>query len=125
MVSAVSLSLIMNLFTEPGERARAMGVYGFVCAGGGSIGVLLGGLLTSALSWHWIFLVNIPIGVLVYALCLGCCRRPGRPAGTRLDAGGALTVTASLLLAVYAVVNGNEAGWTRRSRCRCWARRRC
>ena len=113
MVSAVSLSLIMNLFTEPGERARAMGVYGFVCAGGGSIGVLLGGLLTSALSWHWIFLVNIPIGVLVYALCLRLlpASRPA-PAGTRLDAGGALTVTASLLLAVYAVVNGNEAGWT-------------
>ena len=113
VVSAVSLSLIMNLFTEPGERARAMGVYGFVCAGGGSIGVLLGGLLTSALSWHWIFLVNIPIGVLVYALCLRLlpASRPA-PAGTRLDAGGALTVTASLLLAVYAVVNGNEAGWT-------------
>ena len=112
VVSAVSLSLIMNLFTEPGERARAMGVYGFVCAGGG-IGVLLGGLLTSALSWHWIFLVNIPIGVLVYALCLRLlpASRPA-PAGTRLDAGGALTVTASLLLAVYAVVNGNEAGWT-------------
>eukprot|EP01034_Spumella_vulgaris_P031533 gene31533-38947_t len=63
VVSAVALSLIMNLFTEPGERARAMGVYGFVCAGGGSIGVLLGGVLTSALSWHWIFLVNIPVGV--------------------------------------------------------------
>jgi MFS family permease len=70
VVSAVSLSLIMNLFTEAGERARAMGVYGFVCAGGGSLGVLLGGLLTSKLSWHWIFLVNIPIGVAVYALCL-------------------------------------------------------
>src|SRR3954462_11658452 len=69
VVSAVALSLIMNLFTEPGERAKAMGVYGFVCAAGGSIGVLLGGLLTT-LSWHWIFLVNLPIGVLVYALCL-------------------------------------------------------
>ena len=70
VVSAVALSLIMNLFTEPAERAKAMGVYGFVCAGGGSIGVLLGGLLTGALSWHWIFLVNLPIGVAVYALCL-------------------------------------------------------
>ena len=126
MVSAVSLSLIMNLFTEPGERARAMGVYGFVCAGGGSIGVLLGGLLTSALSWHWIFLVNIPIGVLVYALCLRLlpASRPA-PAGTRLDAGGALTVTASLLLAVYAVVNGNEAGWTSAQSLSLLARRRC
>src|SRR5512138_852988 len=70
VVSAVALSLIMNLFQQPGERAKAMGVYGFVCAGGGSIGVLLGGLLTGALSWHWIFLVNLPIGVVVYALTL-------------------------------------------------------
>ncbi|SSW72591.1 MFS transporter [Achromobacter agilis] len=113
VVSAVSLSLIMNLFTETGERARAMGVYGFVCAGGGSIGVLLGGLLTSALSWHWIFLVNLPIGVLVYALCLRLIPAAAPAAGgTRLDVAGALAVTASLMLAVYAVVNGNEAGWT-------------
>jgi EmrB/QacA subfamily drug resistance transporter len=113
VVSAVSLSLIMNLFTETGERARAMGVYGFVCAGGGSIGVLLGGLLTSALSWHWIFLVNLPIGVVVYALCLRLIPpAPPAAAGARLDVAGALSVTASLMLAVYAVVNGNEAGWT-------------
>jgi MFS family permease len=58
-VSAISLSLIMNLFPEPGERAKAMGVYSFVCAGGGSVGVLLGGLLVQSLDWHWIFLVNI------------------------------------------------------------------
>ncbi|WP_238879125.1 MFS transporter [Achromobacter xylosoxidans] len=113
VVSAVSLSLIINLFTEAGERARAMGVYGFVCAGGGSLGVLLGGLLTSKLSWHWIFLVNIPIGVAVYALCLRLLPAArGAAGGGRLDVAGALTVTASLMLAVYAVVNGNEAGWT-------------
>lgn len=113
VVSAVSLSLIMNLFTEAGERARAMGVYGFVCAGGGSLGVLLGGLLTSTLSWHWIFLVNIPIGAVVYALCLRLLPAArGAAGGGRLDVAGALTVTASLMLAVYAVVNGNEAGWT-------------
>ncbi len=113
VVSAVSLSLIMNLFTEAGERARAMGVYGFVCAGGGSLGVLLGGLLTSKLSWHWIFLVNIPIGVAVYALCLRLLPAArGAAGGGRLDVAGALTVTASLMLAVYAVVNGNEAGWS-------------
>jgi MFS family permease len=70
VVTAVALSLIMSLFTAPAERAKAMGIYGFVCAGGGSIGVLLGGLLTSALSWHWIFLVNLPIGVAVYVACL-------------------------------------------------------
>ncbi|MBO1110548.1 DHA2 family efflux MFS transporter permease subunit [Bordetella petrii] len=113
VVSAVSLSLIMNLFSEPAERAKAMGVYGFVCAGGGSVGVLLGGLLTSALSWHWIFLVNLPIGAAVFGLCL-VLLPGGRAAGggARLDVAGAVTVTLSLMLAVYAVVNGNEAGWT-------------
>lgn len=112
VVSAVALSLIMNLFTEPAERAKAMGVYGFVCAGGGSIGVLLGGLLTSAFSWHWIFLVNLPIGVAVYVMCLKLLPDlPGQSEAGRLDIGGAISVTGSLMLAVYAVVNGNEAGW--------------
>jgi len=112
VVSAISLSLIMNLFTEPAERAKAMGVYGFVCAGGGSIGVLLGGLLTGALSWHWIFLVNLPIGIAVAALCLVLLpATPTVAGGTRLDVAGAATVTGALMLAVYAIVNGNEAGW--------------
>ena len=112
VVSAVSLSLIMNLFTEPADRAKAMGVYGFVCAGGGSIGVLLGGLLTSTLSWHWIFLVNLPIGVAVYALCVALLPGArGHAHGEKLDVAGAITVTLSLMLAVYGVVNGNEAGW--------------
>src|SRR6266498_3491529 len=70
VVSALALSLIINLFTKPDERAKAMGVFGFVAAGGGSIGVLLGGILTDTLDWHWIFLVNIPIGIAVFALCL-------------------------------------------------------
>ncbi|SEF29159.1 DHA2 family efflux MFS transporter permease subunit [Variovorax sp. NFACC27] len=112
VVSAVSLSLIMNLFTEPADRAKAMGVYGFVCAGGGSIGVLLGGLLTSTLSWHWIFLVNLPIGIAVYALCVALLPSArGHAHGEKLDVAGAITVTLSLMLAVYGVVNGNEAGW--------------
>jgi EmrB/QacA subfamily drug resistance transporter len=112
VVSAVALSLMMNLFTEPGDRAKAMGVFGFVCAGGGSIGVLLGGLLTSKLNWHWVFLVNLPIGAGVFALCLWLIPpMPGRH-GKKLDVAGAVTVTLSLMLAVYAVVNGNEAGWT-------------
>jgi EmrB/QacA subfamily drug resistance transporter len=112
VVSAVALSLIMNIFTEPGERAKAMGVYGFVCSAGGSIGVLLGGLLTSSFSWHWIFLVNLPIGAAVYALCLALLpNAPGTAKGGKLDIAGAVTVTTSLMLAVYAVVNGNEAGW--------------
>jgi len=113
VVSAVSLSLIMNLFTEPGERAKAMGVYGFVGAGGGTIGVLLGGLLTHLLSWHWIFLVNLPIGIAVYTLSVALLpSASGHAHGQRLDVAGAVTVTASLMLAVYAFVNGNEAGWT-------------
>jgi EmrB/QacA subfamily drug resistance transporter len=112
VVSAVALSLIMNLFTEAGERAKAMGVFGFVMAGGGSIGVLLGGVLTAALDWHWIFLVNLPIGVAVCALCLVLLPPGSRPASAgRLDIAGAVTVTLSLMLAVYAIVNGNEAGW--------------
>lgn len=112
VVSAVALSLIMNLFTEPADRAKAMGVYGFVCAGGGSIGVLLGGLLTGAFSWHWIFLVNLPIGAAVYALCVALLpdTRP-QAAGQKLDVGGAITITLALMLAVYAIVGGNEAGW--------------
>src|SRR5687768_5615568 len=70
VASAVALSLMMTLFTEPADRAKAMGVFGFVAAGGGSLGVLLGGVLTDTINWHWIFLVNLPIGVLVYALAL-------------------------------------------------------
>jgi EmrB/QacA subfamily drug resistance transporter len=112
VMSATALSLMMNLFSDPGERAKAMGIFGFVAAGGGSIGVLLGGVLTDALDWHWIFLVNVPIGVLVYALTLKLVPAACAAAGARLDVAGAVTVTASLLLAVYAIVNGNEIGWT-------------
>src|SRR6266516_1055891 len=113
IASAVSLSLTMTLFTEPEERAKAMGVFGFVAAGGGSVGVVLGGILTDALDWHWIFLVNVPIGVLVCALCLRMVPATGGVAGSgRLDVPGAVTVTAALMLAVYAIVNGNEKGWT-------------
>jgi EmrB/QacA subfamily drug resistance transporter len=113
VASAVSLSLMMNLFTEPADRAKAMGVFGFVAAGGGSIGVLLGGILTGTLDWHWIFLVNLPIGVLVCVLSLRLLP-PARTgaAGGRLDVAGAVTVTAALMLAVYAIVNGNQEGWT-------------
>jgi EmrB/QacA subfamily drug resistance transporter len=113
IASAVSLSLMMTLFTEPADRAKAMGVFGFVAAGGGSIGVTLGGILTDSLDWHWIFLVNFPIGLIVVALSLKllpAARIEG--AAARLDVGGAITVTASLMLAVYAIVNGNQEGWT-------------
>lgn len=110
VVSAVALSLIMGLFPETGERTKAMGVYGFVCAGGGSLGVLLGGLLTSV-GWHWIFLVNLPIGVAVYAASAKLLPRAAGAKGQKLDVAGAVSVTLSLMLAVYGVVGGNEAGW--------------
>ena len=113
VVSAVALSLIMSLFTETAERAKAMGIFGFVLSGGGTAGVLLGGVLTDLLDWSWIFLVNLPVGLLVFALSLALLPRGGAQAATgRLDLGGAVTVTASLMLAVYAIVNGNEVGWS-------------
>jgi EmrB/QacA subfamily drug resistance transporter len=112
VVSSVALSLIMLIFTEADERAKAMGVFGFVMAGGGSVGVLLGGLLTT-LSWHWIFLVNLPVGILVFALCVALLPAgQAQASSARLDLAGAITVTVSLMLAVYAIVNGNEIGWT-------------
>src|SRR3954447_13655860 len=103
VVAAVALSLIMTLFTEPAERAKAMGVVGFVAAGGGSIGVLLGGVLTDTLSWHWIFLANVPVGIAVVVasmVVLPAGRVPG--ASHRLDVAGAVTITGALVLAVYA-----------------------
>src|SRR5919106_961078 len=113
IVAAVALALIMTLFTEPGERAKAMGVIGFVAAGGGSIGVLAGGVLTDVLNWHWIFLVNVPVGIAVMVLSLLVIPGGrGQAQETKLDIGGAVTVTGSLMLAVYAIVNGNEVGWT-------------
>jgi EmrB/QacA subfamily drug resistance transporter len=112
IASAVSLSLMVNLFTEPGERAKAMGIFGFVASGGGSIGVLLGGIITDVISWHWIFLVNFPIGVLVVILSLRLLPESRFETGAKLDVGGAVTVTLALITAVYAIVNANEAGWT-------------
>jgi EmrB/QacA subfamily drug resistance transporter len=114
VVSAVALSLLLLLFQDPVERTKAMGFFGFVLAGGGSIGVLLGGVLTDALSWHWIFLVNIPVGIAVFALCLPLLPADGERgegARGRVDVAGAVTVTAALMLAVYAIVNGNSSGW--------------
>jgi EmrB/QacA subfamily drug resistance transporter len=112
VVSAVALSLMMTLFTEPAERAKAMGIFGFVASGGGSIGVLLGGVLTDVLNWHWIFLVNVPVGIAVVVLTLLLIPAARvATAAQRLDVAGAVTVTVSLMIAVYAIVNGNEVGW--------------
>lgn len=113
VLAAVSLSLVMNLFTKEDERTRAMGYFGFIAAGGGAIGVLVGGLLTSSFDWHWNFLVNVPIGIAVIAFAFKVLPNTRvNVAHRHLDIGGAVTVTAALLLAVYAIVNGNQAGWT-------------
>ena len=112
VVDAVALSLILDLFAATADRTKAMGVYGFVCSGGGSIGALLGGFLTNVLDWHWIFLVNIPIGAAVVVMSLSLLPAARDESGDRhLDVAGAVTVTGALMLAIYSIVNGNEAGW--------------
>jgi EmrB/QacA subfamily drug resistance transporter len=113
IVSVVALSLIMTIFVEPAERAKAMGVFGFVLSGGATAGVLLGGVLTDLLEWNWIFLVNLPVGITVYLLTLRMLPddRPEEGERRRLDVGGAVTVTAAVMLGTYAVINGNDNGW--------------
>jgi len=113
VVASVSLSLIMSLYVETAERAMAMGIFGLVTAIGGSLGELLGGALTQSLGWHSIFLINLPIGIGVYALCRALVPPDeALDVGTSHDAAGAVAVTAALMLAVYAVVNANTIGWT-------------
>jgi EmrB/QacA subfamily drug resistance transporter len=112
IVSAVAFSLIVMLFTESSERAKAMGVFGFVMSGGGSIGVLAGGVLTDLVGWHWIFLVNLPIGIAVTVSGLKFLPALSTGGGQRrLDVPGAIAITGAMVLAVYAIVNGNSAGW--------------
>jgi EmrB/QacA subfamily drug resistance transporter len=112
VASAVALSLVVSLFPEPGGRARAMGVFGLVSAGGGSIGVLAGGVLTGLLSWHWIFLVNVPIGAAVLIASPRVLPAPPATAGRgRLDALGAVLVTTAMLLATWAITSAGQAGW--------------
>ena len=112
IVSSIALSLIMILFQEPAERAKAMGMIGFVLSGGGAAGVLLGGTLTELLSWHWIFLVNVPVGIAAVVLCRNLLPADRPTQRGSLDLAGAVTITASLMLAVYAIVNGHQNGWT-------------
>jgi EmrB/QacA subfamily drug resistance transporter len=113
MVSSVSLGMIVGLYAEPRPRARAIGAYSFVGAAGASVGLVLGGVLTEALSWHWIFFVNLPVGVL--AAGAGLRVLPGDPAPARLrhntDGLGALLVTAGLMTGVYALVGTARYGW--------------
>ena len=112
MTSAVILGMIVTMFPRPTEQARAIGVYSFVAAGGAAVGLLAGGALTEALNWHWIFLVNVPIGVVTGLLTT---RLIDRDEGIGLDRGadvpGALLIVSSLMLAVYTIVETEHHGW--------------
>jgi EmrB/QacA subfamily drug resistance transporter len=113
IMAAVAFAIVIATFTDERDRARALGIWAFVASGGGSLGVLLGGVLTASFSWHWIFLVNLPIGVAVLVLS----RRlldPDPPIHERpkVDVPGAVILVTGLALAVYAIAGAAERGWT-------------
>ncbi len=112
LTSAVILGMIVTMFPEPRERAKAIGIYTFVAVAGGSVGLLLGGVLTETINWHWIFFVNVPIGVATALLAIRLV--PGRE-GLGLAAGadlpGAALLTAGLMLGVYTILGVAGEGW--------------
>jgi EmrB/QacA subfamily drug resistance transporter len=112
MASAVILGMIVTMFPEPAEQAKAIGIFSFVAAAGASIGLLLGGVITQAINWHWIFFVNLPIGVATAVLAV---RLVARDQGIGLAGGadvlGALLVTGALMLGVYTIVKTQNYGW--------------
>ena len=112
MTSAVILGMIVTMFPEPREQAKAIGIYSFVASAGASIGLLAGGVLTQGLSWHWIFFVNVPIGLVTGVLALRLLA-PEAGAGLRAgaDALGAVLVTVALMLGVYTIVQAGQHGW--------------
>ena len=112
LTSAVILGMIVNMFPEPKEQAKAIGVYGFVASAGGSIGLLAGGALTEAINWHWIFFINIPVGILTAVLALRVIA-PSEGIGLRAgaDIPGASLLTGSLMLGVYTILQVSEQGW--------------
>jgi EmrB/QacA subfamily drug resistance transporter len=112
IVAATILGILVTLFPEPGDKAKAMGVYAFVASAGGSIGLLAGGVLTQAISWHWIFFINLPIGIAT--LVFGTALIPGHEGtGTHdgVDVLGAVLVTSAVMLLVYAIVKASDYGW--------------
>jgi EmrB/QacA subfamily drug resistance transporter len=112
LTSAVILGMIVTMFPEKGDQAKAIGVYSFVASAGASIGLLLGGVLTEAINWHWIFFVNLPIGA---ATAFGATRLVDRDEGIGLRRGadlpGAVLMTSSLMLGVYTIVRASDYGW--------------
>src|SRR5215203_2634946 len=113
MTSAVILGMIVTMFPEPREQAKAIGVYAFVASAGGSIGLLAGGVLTQSINWHWIFFVNIPIGIATAVFALRLLERDkGIGFGAGADIPGAVLVTGALMLLVYTIVKpAAEDGW--------------
>ena len=110
--SAVTLGMIVTMFPEPREQAKAIGVYGFVASAGGSIGLLAGGVLTDLINWHWIFFVNVPIGLATALFALRLVEsRPGIGVAEGADVPGAVLVTTGLMLAVYTILGVEENGW--------------
>src|SRR6476620_635684 len=98
LTSAVILGMIVTMFSEPGEQAKALGVYGFVASAGGSIGLLAGGVLTDAISWHWICFINLPIGIVTGVLAVRLIpARPGLGIQAGADLPGAALLTAGLM----------------------------
>jgi EmrB/QacA subfamily drug resistance transporter len=113
MTSAVILGMIVTMFPEPREQAKAIGVYGFVASAGGSVGLLAGGVLTQSINWHWIFFVNIPIAVATAVLAVRLLDRDeGIGFGEGADIPGAVLITSSLMLGVYTIVKpAADYGW--------------
>ncbi len=113
MTSAVILGMIVTMFPKPGEQAKAIGVYGFVASAGGSVGLLAGGVLTQALDWHWIFFVNVPIGIITGFIALRLLENDeGIGFGAGADVPGAVLITGALMLSVYTIVKpAAQHGW--------------
>ncbi|HTU78882.1 MAG TPA: MFS transporter [Solirubrobacteraceae bacterium] len=113
VASSVILAIIVTEFPRRVEQAKAMGVYAFVSAGGGSIGLLAGGALTQSLSWHWIFFVNVPIGVIAFALgSMLIEENEGIGLAGGVDVLGSILVTAATMLGAFAIVKSSEYGLT-------------
>jgi EmrB/QacA subfamily drug resistance transporter len=112
LTSAVILGMIVNMFPEPREQAKAIGVYGFVASAGGSIGLLAGGALTQAINWHWIFFINIPVGIVTAFIAVRVIK-PTDGIGLRggADIPGAALLTGSLMLGVYTILQVGDHGW--------------